>query len=331
VAPSFRRLAPILVCALAIAGLAACGGDDGGGAEDGGDVSRESPAKVRVGETAGVPFAFLKFGVDKGFYREVGLDVEPIPVQGAAPIVTAVVNGDYQMGGSDTATFTQGLSRNLPLTMITPGTSVSDRSRADFSALMVPSDSGITKPSDLRGRTVAVNILGNISEVSLSGALNELGVDPTALEFTEVPFPEMVPAVEEGRVDAAFAIEPFRTIGLAGGGESLFGPFSTFEPGLQIGSIITTREYAERNSDAVAAFQKAHAKTARYVSSHEREFRKALPDIAELEPELAQRVNLPVWHERVDRESVERVADAMVEQGLIDERPDVAGAVHEGA
>lgn len=327
-----RGLVFPLLCALALGGLVACGGDDGGGGgEGGGRMSAERPVKVRVGETAGVPYAFLKFGVDKGFYRDVGLDVEPVAVQGAAPIVTAVLNGDFQMGGSDTATFTQGVSRNLPLTMVTPGTSVSDRPREDFSALIVSSKSRIRDPRGLRAKTVAVNILGNISEVSLSGALQELGVDPDTLKYVEVPFPEMVPAVEKGRVDAAFAIEPFRTISLAGGGRSLFGPFSTFEPGLQIGSIITTREYAERNPEVVSAFQEAHAETARHVTSNEREFRDALPEIAELEPRLAQRVNLPVWQERVDRESVERVADAMVELGLIEDKPDVGGAIHEGA
>lgn len=317
-----------LLLILAIGTVAACGGDDDGGGQE---PAPEQPVRVRVGETAGVPHAFLQFGVDKGFYREVGLDVEAVGVQGASPIVTAVVSGDYQLGGSDTATFAQGLERGLPLRMIAPGTSVAEEEGRDFSALMVAPDSGIEDPQDLRGRTIAVNILGNISEVSLSGALEELGVDPGAVEYSEVPFPEMGAAVERGRVDGAFVIEPFRTIAASAGLETLFGPFSTYRAGGQIGSIITTDAYAEENPEVIENFQRAHARTARYVADNEDEFREALPRLSELEPPLAERVNLPVWRERVDPASVEHVAETMERLGLVDEAPDVRAAIHEGA
>jgi NitT/TauT family transport system substrate-binding protein len=327
----FRRLLIALACAaLLVVAIAACGGGDD---EDGGgqQPAADRPVKLRVGETAGVPFAFLKFGVDKGFYEEVGLDVEPVAVQGAAPILTSVVSGDYEMGGSDTGTFTQGLARDLPLTMITPGTSVSEQRDEDFSALMVAPDSGIERPEDLRGKTVAANILGNITEVSLNGALQEFDVDFRAVEYTEVPFPEMVAAVQRGRVDGAFIIEPFRTIGEDAGLKVLFGPFSTFEAGLQIGSIVTTERYAQENPEVISGFQEAHARTARYIAENEAEFRRALPEISEIAPPLARQVNLPVWQEKVDPESVQRVAEAMAEQGILEETPDVRAAVHEGA
>ena len=327
---TFRRLLTALACAaLATSGVAACGDDD----EDGGgqQPAADRPVKLRIGETVGVPFAFLKFGVDKGFYEEVGLDVEPVGIQGAAPIVTGIVSGDYEMGGSDTGTFTQALARDLPLTMITPGTSVSEQPKQDFSALMVSPESGIDDPEDLRGKTVAANVLGNITEGSLNGALMQLGVDFKAVQYTEVPFPEMVAAVQKGQVDGAFIIEPFRTIGEAAGLETLFGPFSTFEPGLQIGSIITTERYAEQNPEVISRFQEAHARTARYIAENEAEFRGALPEISEIKAPLARQVNLPVWQEKVDPDSVERVAEAMEQQGLVDEAPDVRAAIHEGA
>jgi len=304
-----------------------CGGEDGGA----GEPTADNPVELRIGETAGIPFAFLRFGVDKGFYRDAGLAVEAVPVQGAAPIVSGVVSGDFAMGGSDTATFAQAIARDVPLTMITPGTSVSSRPEQDFSAVQVSPRSGIGSPGDLRGKTIGVNILGNISEVSISGALEKLGVGPKSVEYTEIPFPDMVAAVQRERVDAALTIEPFRTIGDAAGLRTLFGPFTTFERGLQIGSIVTTESYAEGNPEVISAFQKAHARTARYVREHEQEFRRTLPKVAQLEPALADKVNLPVWEEGVDPASVERVADAMTQQALVREEPDVRAAIHDGA
>ncbi len=252
-------------------------------------------------------------------------------MQGAAPIVTAVVSGDYALGGSDTQTFAQAIARGLPLVMIAPGTSVAEDPDSDFSALMVAGGSPVRRPEDLRGKTIAVNTLGNITQVATAGALDRLGVDPESVRYTEVPFPEMAAAVERGEVDAAFLIEPFRTIAKSAGLRSVFPPFSSFQPGLQVGSIVTTRRYAEQNPGVVAAFQRAHARTARYIADNPQELRRALPEITELKPGLARAVNLPVWKERVDPESVERVAEAMVRYGFVEEQPRVREAIAEGA
>jgi len=85
-----RKLAPVLA-AIAVA-LIGCG-DDGGGGGDGG------PTKVRVSDTAGVPSAFLEYGVREGFFRKRDLDVEVQPSQGGATVVPSVVSGDVDIGG----------------------------------------------------------------------------------------------------------------------------------------------------------------------------------------------------------------------------------------
>jgi NitT/TauT family transport system substrate-binding protein len=323
-----RALVALLISAVLLAG---CGGDGDGGDGQGLRPSTEEPVRVRVGETAGVPAAFMEFGVRQGFFEKAGLDVEVVPVQGAAPIVTGVVSGDYDLGGSDVQTFAQGVSRGLPLLMMAPGTSVAEDPKSDFSSIMVADGSPIREPEDLRGKTIAVNTLANITQVTTAGALAELGLDPEAVRYTEVPFPDMVAAVKGGKVDAAFVIEPFRTIGLSSGLRGLFPPFSTFQPGLQIGSIVTTREYAEQNPRVIRAFQEAHERTARFIAEDPERFRRALPDVAEIEPKLAERVNLPVWKGRVDPASVERVAEAMERYGFVEERPNVSEHIADGA
>ncbi len=65
-----------------LGGSAACGGDEAAPSEAR-TLGPENRVKVRVGETAGIPTAFLGFGVQKGFFADEGIDLDVVPVQGA--------------------------------------------------------------------------------------------------------------------------------------------------------------------------------------------------------------------------------------------------------
>lgn len=84
-------------------------------------------------------------------------------------------------------------------------------------------DGPIREPRDLEGRTLAVNTLDNIAEVTALEALSAEGVDVDSIELTEVPFPDMQAPVENGEVDAAFFIEPFSTLAEEAGAELIAG------------------------------------------------------------------------------------------------------------
>jgi NitT/TauT family transport system substrate-binding protein len=285
--------------------------------------------ELTVADTAGIPVAFVQFGVREGFYEEERLDVRVEPVQGAAPIITGIVSGEYDLGGSDVVTFVQALHQGLPLQMVTSGTFAPtglDDPDADFATVAVAGDSQVQSVEDLEGETVAVNVLGNIAELVTRGALDELGVPHDSVTFVEVPFPDMPAAVQRGEVTAAFLIEPFQTIGLAEGLNGLFPPYTTFREGMQVGSIVAQRDFIEANPDVIERFQRAHAATARYVAENQDEFREALTEITDLSPELADNVVLPQWREDLDEQTVEVVADRMAEYGIIEEPPDLSQA-----
>jgi NitT/TauT family transport system substrate-binding protein len=54
-----------------------------------------------VQETAGVPSAFVAFGISKGFFRRHGLNVDLQTSQGGAATVPALVSGKIQVAGSN--------------------------------------------------------------------------------------------------------------------------------------------------------------------------------------------------------------------------------------
>ncbi|MEA2331927.1 MAG: NitT/TauT family transport system substrate-binding protein [Thermoleophilaceae bacterium] len=301
--------------------LAGCGGDDGGG-----DGER---SRVRVSDTAGVPSAFLEYGVREGFFDRQNLDVEVQPSQGGATVVPAVISGDVDIGGSNLVSVLLAQSKDVPVKIVAPGTSVRSDPRRDFSAIVVAGDSGIRSPEDLEGKTLAVNTLKNVAEVTAKASLQARGVDVSKIELTEVDFPDMTAAIEQGRVDAVFAIEPFVTQAVAGGGRIVDRPYVGTKPGLQIGCYFTSERYLGENGDVVERFRKGLADTAKAVADDPVAFRRFLPEASEIPPEAAEKAVLPEWKARTDPASVDLTAELMERYGVTPEKPDTSDALAE--
>ncbi|GAA3723365.1 hypothetical protein GCM10022225_00270 [Plantactinospora mayteni] len=312
--------------ALLVLTTAACGGSGPTTPADADGPSRERPVAIKVGDIEGAPASFLAFGIQQGFFTEQGLDVALVRQQGGAAIVPGLVSGDLAIGGSNAVSMLLARSRGIPVRIIAPGTSVGADPARDFSAVVVAANSPIRTVSDLAGRTVAVNTLTNVSEVVLKASLEKAGADPNSITFLELGFPEMLPAVTQGRVAAALVIEPFVTIAVGQGVRVLFRPYVEAKPNLAVGTYAASEAYIRANPAVVRAFQRAAARTAAHITAHPEEYRAALPGIANVRPDLAPKVNIPVWGTGVDVESLEFFADRMARYGLVETKPDVAAA-----
>lgn len=310
----------LLFAAFAVAG---CGSDDGGGSDAG------EPARVRVQDTAGVPSAFLEYGVEQGFFKQRKLDVEVKPSQGGATVIPAVVSGSTDIGGSNLVSVLLAKDKGIPLKIVAPGTFVQNDSQQDFSGILVAGDSDIRSPKDLEGKTLAVNTLKNVAEVTAKASLAKDGVDVSKIELTEVDFPDMTAAVEQGRVDAAFAIEPFVTQGLAAGSRLVDRPYVGTKPGLQIGCYFVSEQYLAENRDVVERFHDGVAETAEAIARDPAGFRAFLPEASEIPPPAAKEAILPDWKADSDQASLDLTAELMERYGISEGKPDTSDVIDE--
>jgi NitT/TauT family transport system substrate-binding protein len=295
-------------CLLALILLAGCGSS--GGSSDGGS----GPATIQVQDTAGVPSAFLEYGVKQGYFKQHDLTVKVKPSQGGATVVPAVVSGKgADIGGSNLVSVLLAQSKNIPVQVIAPGTFTA---RKDFSAIIVKGDSSIRSPKDLEGKTLAVNTLKNVAELTAKASLSKKGVDVSKIKLTEVDFPDMVAAVDKGRVDAAFAIEPFVTLGLKAGDRIVDRPYVGTKPGLQIGCYFTSKQYASKNADVVKRFQQGVADTAASITKDPKAFRDFLPTASSIPPPAAKKVTLPAWKAQNDQASIDLTKQLMQKYGV---------------
>jgi NitT/TauT family transport system substrate-binding protein len=315
-----------------LATMAACGDDDddttsGGAAGEGGGGGELT--HIEVGVVPVVDVAPLYLGIDQGFFEDEGLDVEPVPAQGGAAIIPAVVNGDQQIGFSNIVSLLIAQTENVPVQVISQGVQATDDAENDTAAIGVTADSDIREPADLEGKTIAVNTLRNISPLTITAALDAEGVDTSTLHFVEVPLPDMVGQLDAGDVDAAGLVEPFVTIGKNAGDRMVIYDRVATEPEMTIATYFTSEQYLESDPDVVEGFVAAMNRSLTYATDHPDEARQAIAEYTEIEPDVLEQVVLPLWQEDLNLDSIEHTAELMVDQGIVEDQPDVDALIAE--
>jgi NitT/TauT family transport system substrate-binding protein len=318
--------------AVALAGImallvGACGDDD----DDGGDAQAdgEAPAEaeelttIEVGVVPVVDVAPLYLGIEQGFFEEEGLDVQPAIAQGGAAIIPAVVQGDQEIGFSNIVSLLIGETEDLPVQVISQGIQATDDPDNDTAAVAVAADSDVQDVSDLEGKTIAINTLRNISELTVTAALEGEGVDVSTINFVEVPLPDMVGQLEAGQIDAAGLVEPFITTGEAAGHRMLIYDRVATEPEMTIATYFTSDQFLESDPEVVDGFVRAMHRSLEYATENPDEARQAIGEYTEIPPDVLEEVVLPLWQTDLNEDSIELVAELMVTYGISEDEADV--------
>ncbi|MCZ2858532.1 ABC transporter substrate-binding protein [Blastococcus sp. VKM Ac-2987] len=316
-----RRTVAVLVAAPLVL-VAACGGSDetttGGGGGGGGELEQ-----VSVGVIPIVDVSPLYLGQEQGFFADCGLELTLETGQGGAAIVPAVVSGQSQFGFSNITSLLLAASEGLPLRVVANGVASTGEQGADFGAVVTTPDSGIAGAADLAGATVAVNTLNNIGTTTIRESVRAAGGDPDAVEFVELPFPEMPAALEQGNVDAAWVVEPFLAVATDAGARVVTSNFVDTADDLTVAAYFTSEQYAQENPEAVECFSDATEQSLQYAQENPDAVREILGEYTQIDPAIAEAMTLPAWPAEVNRDSVQTLSDLAVEDGLLDEAPDL--------
>ncbi|TDC98479.1 nitrate ABC transporter substrate-binding protein [Actinomadura sp. 7K507] len=318
-----RRRLRVVIAAVAV-GLAAGCGSGGTSAQ----TDAEGVTTVKVGLIPITDVAPLYLGVQKGFFNAQKLKIEPQLAAGGAAIVPAVVSNSNQFGFSNNVSLIVAKSKGVPLQAITPGVGIAPGNN-EACQVLVPDDSPIRGVKDLSGKTLAVNTLNNIGDVTIRAALEKKGVDPGTVKFTEIGFPDMVTAIESDRIDAAWECEPFVTSLLQRGARSVLNNYAETHPNLAVASYFTSTAYAESNPDVVRRFDAAVRQSLEYANAHPDEVRKILPSYAKIPAEQAAKIKMIAWPTTFQRDSIEELVRLSQKYELIEKPVSVDDLIQE--
>ena len=216
---------------------------------------------VKIGYIPTDSFAALFLLADRHL-PAAGINVETVRLAGGPEIVSQVATGQLQLGGAGmgAAGFNAVVS-GLPVEYVAPLHSgyVEDY----FVVRKALWGKEVKRIADLKGRTVALNIRGAAVEWMLDLALRRDGLTIKDVQVKLMPFPDMVPALESGAVDAAILSEPFPTLAEDKG--IAVRPL-TKAPGAKpvpITAIFWNKEWAAANPDLANRVMVAYLKAAR--------------------------------------------------------------------
>jgi NitT/TauT family transport system substrate-binding protein len=313
-----RRPLVSLVAAALLLAVAGCGSSD-----DEPPAASGGTTQVKVGVIPILDVAPIYLGKEKGFFSNRGMELTMETGQGGAAIVPGVVSGQFQFGFSNVTSLLIAQSRGLPLKVVANGVASTSKDKADYSGVVTRDDS-IRTAADLAGRQIAVNTLKNIGDSTIRASVRKAGGDPSSIKFTELAFPDMPAALEAGRVDAVWVVEPFLSATLAQGGRLVASNYVDTAPDLTVAVYFTSEQLLRDDPDLAKRFTEAMNESLAYADAHPDEARQVLTTYTQIDEAVIPDLTLPKWPAEINRESVETLANLAVQDGLVTEQPDLA-------
>jgi NitT/TauT family transport system substrate-binding protein len=247
-----RRITPLLLCVLCAGGLLAAG-------------AAQAQSRPKVGVLKLTSSAPIFVGVDKGFFKEFGVEPELVFFQAAAPIATALAAGQLDVGAT-------GLTAAL-YNIVLGGEQlwiVADKGREwpgyPLVGIVVQKDlwdAGLRSVKDLKGKRIGVTQIGSTFHYHIGNILEKDGLRLADVKIVPLQaMPATMEALKGKQVDAILVPQPFPGAAEAQG----FGKILAWAGDLypwQIATIFYSRGFAADRAKAVA-FMKGYVKAARY-------------------------------------------------------------------
>ncbi|TQM75145.1 NitT/TauT family transport system substrate-binding protein [Thermopolyspora flexuosa] len=316
-----KKIRAILAAASLIL-LTACGGGGDSSTGSGGAQGAGGTAKVKVNVIPIIDVAPIYLGKEQGFFAEQGLEVELVTAQGGAAIVPAVVSGQVEFGFSNLTSLIIARSQQVPVKVVVAGAGSTGEQGKDFGGIVVKAGSPIKSAKDLEGKRVAVNTLNNINDTTVRASVRAAGGDPKKINFVELPFPDMLPALDKGTIDAAQVVEPFLATAVKNGDRVIASNYVDTAPKLTVAAYFTSEQLAQSNPDLVQRFAAAMKKSQQYAEENPDAVRKILPTYTKIDASLTESLTLPSFPTEIDPNSVETLTRLAVDDGLITTAPD---------
>jgi NitT/TauT family transport system substrate-binding protein len=274
--------------------------------------------------------AAFEAGLAKNYFRDEGLKIETTPTVGGSAGIPALVSGQLQAASSNVVSIILAAARGLEPVMVIAGDTTRDEP-PDLLGIACKKGCGSRSGKDLEGKTIAVNARNNIPWLYAREWIAKTGGDPAKVTFTEIPFPQMIDALQNDRVAAATVVEPYLSAALDAGVIDVVGwPYSAIQKRLPVAQFVMTKTYADQHRDVVDRVIRAYNRSVDWTNDNlqSEEFLQIVSGYTKIAPDRLRRVSRPAYVKTIDPASIRAVELLMKKHGLIDTDVDVSAMIY---
>jgi len=224
---------------------------------------------LRLGIVGSATDAGFFIALERGYFRDQGLELDTTTFDSAARMVAPLAAGQLDVGGgSHSAGLFNAMARGIAIKIVADkGSSPPGHG---FTTLMFRkdlADSGrLRNPGDLRGRRLAASARGGAGDQPLSVWLRPYGLTLDDVEWVELAFPEHAAAFAGQAVDASVTIEPFVTRILDLGLATQYQRVDAVIPGYQVAEVFYSAPFAGERADVARRFMAGYLRGVRYYN-----------------------------------------------------------------
>lgn len=270
---------------------------------------------LKVGYLPLTDFLGMYAAIEQGYLAEEGLKLELQAMAGGATIIPAIVGGSLDFGISNYVSVIVANGQGLKIKAFSDS-AYGSKASPPF-AIITKKGSPIKTAKDLNGKKVAVNTRNGIVHVGVQEWIERNGGDPKTVQYVELPFPQMPPAITNGAVDAAAPTEPFVTVSTSQDAQVLSYYLTDLRDNCAIAGFISTDDWITKNRDAAAAFHRANTKGMEWVAKNDKTAREYAAKYANLDPAIAAKINLATLRSTPLVEAVQFWVDMSKKWGLL--------------
>ncbi|MFI7126436.1 ABC transporter substrate-binding protein [Nonomuraea sp. NPDC050153] len=303
--------------------LSACGG---GGESSTGTSSTSSSGglektQLLVGVVPVPSSAPLFIAEKRGFFKEEGLTVKTEIIQAPQAVMPKILNGSMDafltsyvslMAINDSGAAKLKLFQH------------SQEAAPNVAGVVVAKGSPIKTAADLKGKTIAVNVLKALGQTLTNAHLQEAGLKPEDVKYVPVQFADQIAALGSGQVDAAWLVEPFLTAAKKSGATQIIDTTDGVTAGVPIDGWGVTEDWLAKNPKTAAAFHRALAKAQQIAGTDRKAIDEVVPTYTQIPADAAAAMTLGKFSMEADKASVQKLADLLQGYGYLKTKVDVA-------
>ncbi|WP_233234794.1 ABC transporter substrate-binding protein [Bordetella sp. LUAb4] len=300
-------------------------------------VRAQSAPKIRIGfwpVAAALPFFAA---VEKGYFKDAGLEVEVQKFAGAQQVMEGMLAGRCDGSANGVGSANLAIGEIAQPGMFKIFCTNPSNAKNVLEEFLVAKDSPYKTVADLKGKKIASG--PGIQNVTLAKTMLERA-GATGATVVELPIGQHVAAIVAGQVDGVYTLEPTGTVGRLNGTTRVLeaGVVAHYILGDPLapwhgGAASLTTDFIKKYPEASKKYIEAYKRGIQLVRENPEQARQYLKGYTAIEGALTKEVPLAAYmtydeYQPSDLDYFQKFYDLFTEKGIFSQKVDVAKLIY---